>query len=354
MTEVVSTQTEQFAAEYGAAMQDYISHGGEYALHRAYELRRRALDDAQFILNIARLHSDVLLKVLTGVEPERTAAVVTSAATFLSEFLSPFDMTIRGFMEAVASLKTEIAERQRAEEALRESERYYKSLIENALDIVALLDANGYVKYISPSVEKVLGYTQNDLTGKNIFEFVHPEDVDSILEIFNGIQSIEGYMARVEFRFRHKNGDWSIFESIGKNLLGDPFINGIIMNSRDITDRRNLEDIRRKYEFIANASKELMVLINANYKCEGVNEAFCVAVSKNREDIIAKSFSEIIGKDFFNDLFKEHIDKCFAGVEMNYEGWLAAAGTRTKISRIVFLSISQCKFNCHAYCYCYP
>ncbi|MFZ1081656.1 MAG: PAS domain S-box protein [Candidatus Kryptoniota bacterium] len=322
MTELISTLSEEFAAEYSSAMQDHISHGGEFALHRAYELGRKALDNGQIIIDVAKLHSTVLLKVLNGTSPDNATEVITSAATFLSEFLSPFEMTFRGFMEAVSSLKIEIGERQRAEEALKESERYYKSLIENALDIVALLDANGYVQYISPSVEKVLGYAQDELIGKNVFGFIHPDDVDAVLEIFSKGKTPARYIAKIEYRIRHKNGEWSIFESIGKNLLDDPFINGIIVNLRDITVRRSLEDIRRKYEFIANASKELMVLINADYKCEGVNEAFCTSLSQNREDIIGKFVPDVLGNNLFSEIFKEHIDKCFTGVEIRYEGWL--------------------------------
>ncbi len=322
MRESISTLSEGFVTEYSSAIQDYFSNGGEFALHRAYELGREALDNGQPILDVAKLHADVLLKSLSGAKPDDAAALITSAAAFLSEFLSPFEMTFRGFLEAVTSLKFEIAERQRVEEAMKESERYYKSLLENTQDIVALLDANGYVKYTSPSVEKILGYAQDELVGKNVFQFIHPDDVDSVLEIISRSKTVTRYLSKVEYRIRHKSRKWSIFESIGKNLLDDPFIKGIIINSRDITVRRSLEDIRRKYEFIANASKELMVLINADYKCEGVNEAFCAALSHNREDVVGNFISEVIGENIFSETFKAHIDTCFTGIEIRFEGWL--------------------------------
>jgi PAS domain S-box-containing protein len=320
MSETIQIGIEKFAAEYSKAMQEYISHGNESALHRAYELGREALYNGQLILDIAKLHSNALLKSLSGASGDETTSIIASSATFLSEFLSPFEMTFRGFMEAVASLKLEIAERRRAEEALRESERYYKSLIENASDIVSLLDTNGNIKYISPSVEKVLGYSQDELLGKNVLQLVHPDDVDSIIEIFSIGRTTPHYSAKFEGRFKHKNEGWLIFESIGKNLIDDPFINGIIFNSRDITDRRNLEDIRRRYEFIVNASKEWMILVNAEHRCEGINDAFCSALSKNPEDIVGRPISEILGI-LYDEKFIENINKCFLGTEIRHEGW---------------------------------
>lgn len=101
---------------------------------------------------------------------------MSDADQFFTEFVSPFEMTSRGFMEVAASLKRQIDERQEAEEALVRSEKYFRSLIENALDIVTILDREGTVMYMSPSGERVLGYSHSDFAGRNILEFVHPDD----------------------------------------------------------------------------------------------------------------------------------------------------------------------------------
>jgi len=321
MKEISYKAEDAFDTEYGSAMRDYILTGGETALHRAYELGRAALDSGGSILDITGIHSETILGVLNS-HGENQEKVINAASAFLSEFLSPMEMSMRGFMDAVTSLKKEMHERQRAEQALIQSERYYKSLTENALDIVTILDANGFQKYTSPSIQRVLGYSQNELIGKNLFEFIHPEDVDSVLEIFEKGKIVPGAIAMAEFRFRHKNGGWLIFDSVGKNLLDDPFVGGIVINSRDITDRRNLEESRHKYEFIANASKELMALINTARQFEGVNEACCAALSKNREEILGSNISEVLGTEVFEKVLKQYIDNCFAGIEAKYEGWL--------------------------------
>lgn len=324
-------------SEYNFAMLNYISNGSEKDLHRAYELGRRALDSGELIMNIARLHSETLTDILQNTtNQEELIKIITSSTAFFSEFLSPFEMTFKGFIDVVSNLRTEIAIRHHTEEALKQSEKYYKSLIENALDIITILDSNGNMVYYSSAVEKVLGYSQTELLNKNAFAFIHPDDVDTVLEIFNNTVRNPFHADTVEFRFRHKNGDWIILESIGKNLIADPLINGVIVNSRDITDRRTLEELRRKYEFIANASKELMGLINNNYQYEAVNEAYCIAFSKTREEIIGKRMYEIIGESTFNNFIKDKIDQCILGNEILFEGWFNLPSLGKRFLEIVF------------------
>ncbi|KAF0142151.1 MAG: PAS/PAC sensor signal transduction histidine kinase [Stygiobacter sp.] len=314
--------SEEFCIEYINAVKNYIDTNGETALNRAYDLGRKSLGGGQSILDTARLHSDITMKILN--EPSINSnkeSIITSATVFFTEYLSPFVMTFKGFLDVVENLKREINVRKNAEDAFRQSVNYYEALLRNALDIVTILDKAGNMMYYSASVEKILGYTENELKGKNVFSFIHPDDVDRVLELFYKAVEIPGFTATTEFRFRHKNGDWKILESVGKNLLNNPDISGIIVNSRDQTDRRHIEEIRRKYEFIANASKELMCLINRNYQYEAVNEEYCSALSKERSEILGKSISQIFGEDTFNNLIKENIDKCLGGSEIKHETW---------------------------------
>ena len=320
--------SEEFRNEYINAVNNYIFNNGEAALNRAYELGRNTLENGQFFLDTARLHSDIILKLINESETNQhkvnlpgRADIMSAGTIFFTEYLSPFVMTFKGFLDVVENLKTEVNVRKRAENAYKKSVNYYEALLRNALDIITILGKEGNMLYYSASVEKILGYKGDELIGKNVFSFIHPDDVYRVLELFNKAVDMPGFTATTEFRFKHKNGDWIILESVGKNLLADPDITGIIVNSRDITDRRNIEEIRRKYEFIANASKELMALINRDYKYEAVNEEYCSALSKERTDIIGKSVSKIFGEDVFNNMIKEQIDKCFEGAEAIHEAW---------------------------------
>ena len=130
---------------------------------------------------------------------------------------------------------------QRAEEALQQSEKYFRSLIESALDIVTLLDAQGIILYESPSVLPTLGYTPEELKGVNAFTLVHPEDVPAVTQKFGALLQNPAQTQQVAFRYRHKNGEWVHLESVGRNALAEESVGAIIVNSRDISLRKKVE-----------------------------------------------------------------------------------------------------------------
>ncbi len=314
---------EEFFTKYENAIKNFISDGSETELNIAYQLGRNALDSGKTISSAFLVHSKIISEILSEDNNEdQKEKTFDAISQFFLEFLSPFEMTFKGLNEIILNLKTEINVRQSAVKAYKQSEKYYKALISNALDIFTILDSKGVMKYYSTAVEKILGYSGDELIGKNAFAYVHPDDVDNVLEIFSKTSGIPEYTATVEFRFLHKNGDWVILEAIGKNLLEDPVINGIIVNSRDITDRRNLEEARRKYEFIANASNELLSIVNRDYRYEAVNDAYCKIYYLNRTDIIGKKVEEILGKDIFDNILKHRINECFNDKVVVYEGWV--------------------------------
>jgi diguanylate cyclase (GGDEF)-like protein/PAS domain S-box-containing protein len=121
------------------------------------------------------------------------------------------------------------------------SERYFQSLIENALDTITLIGADGTIHYESPSVERVLGYRPEDLLGRNVFEYVHPDDRPIVLREFEQLLRDPGSMQSVELRFLHAAGHWVTMEVIGRNLLKDPAVQGVVVNARDITARKAAE-----------------------------------------------------------------------------------------------------------------
>src|SRR5271169_972870 len=102
--------------------------------------------------------------------------------------------------EASMAFLTDITQRKRAEEELARSELYYRSLIENAVDITAVLAPEGHVRYVSPSVERVLGYNRGDLSGLNIFDLVHPEDRERAAALLRRILETGTKFERIEFR----------------------------------------------------------------------------------------------------------------------------------------------------------
>jgi diguanylate cyclase (GGDEF)-like protein/PAS domain S-box-containing protein len=135
----------------------------------------------------------------------------------------------------------DVTERKRSTEALRRSEQYFRSLIENALDTITILGRDGTILYESPSAHRVLGYAPEELVGSLVFDHVHPEDRDRVREVFFRGRGIDRSSV-LELRFRHRNGNWRTLEAVGRNLLDDPVVGGVVVNARDVTDRREAEE----------------------------------------------------------------------------------------------------------------
>jgi PAS domain S-box-containing protein len=143
---------------------------------------------------------------------------------------------------ATQGIVRDITARKEAEEALRRSEQHFRSLIENALDIITLVDERGIILFSSPSIERVLGYTPEELLGRSAYDLIHPDDLLLVTEKFErGVQQ-PGATASIAFRCRHKDHSWRILEASSKNLLHDPVVAGMVINSRDVTERRQADE----------------------------------------------------------------------------------------------------------------
>ena len=125
---------------------------------------------------------------------------------------------------------------------LGESEKRFRSLVQNGSDIITILNAEGTIQYQSPSIEHLLGYSTEDLVGQNAFDYVHPDDLERVRSIFGELTRRSGTSGPVEVRFRHADGSWRYLEWIANNLLEDSAVRGIVANSRDVTERKEAEE----------------------------------------------------------------------------------------------------------------
>ncbi len=171
--------------------------------------------------------------LLTGSLDEETAVEYMKAGAtdyILKDRLARLGPAVRAALD-----------RKRMKQQLDEREEYFRSLIEQAMDIIAVLDAEGAIRYASPSVLPLLGYAPEDLVGLSIFALVHPDDVDETLRVFSeGVATRQGGRF-LELRLRHKDGTFRHLEAIGRYLLDDPLVQGVVINARDVTERRTLE-----------------------------------------------------------------------------------------------------------------
>ena len=128
---------------------------------------------------------------------------------------------------------------------LRRSEARFRSLVQNSSDVVAVLDTDGVVVYESAAVQRVLGHDATVHLARPFAESVHPDDLPlaiSLLRRVDGEAQQPSASHAAEIRLRHADGDWRWVEIVGQNLLQDPDVAGVVLNYRDITERRRLEE----------------------------------------------------------------------------------------------------------------
>jgi PAS domain S-box-containing protein len=143
---------------------------------------------------------------------------------------------------AFADLASIALVQKRAEEAVRRSEEHFRLVTENALDIITILEADGTIRYESLSIETVLGYKRKGLIGKHYSELIHPDDLPDVMKTFNQLIQDPGFILFLQARCRHKDGSWRILEIMANNLIDNPAVKGIVVNSRDITERKKAEE----------------------------------------------------------------------------------------------------------------
>ena len=143
----------------------------------------------------------------------------------------------------------DITERKQMEEALRAKEEYFRSLIENSLEAILVVNGDGTIRYQSPSAQRVMGYRPEDRAPENPFRFIHSEDVSKATEAFSQLVQNPGITRYTELCAKHEDGSWHTLEILAKSLLDDPVVRGIVVNFRDITERKRAEEkLERLYE----------------------------------------------------------------------------------------------------------
>ena len=155
--------------------------------------------------------------------------------------------TYRG-KPAAQVVAREITERKLVEEALRASEKRFRTLIENSSDALSLTNSDGTILYISPSASRIFGLSSEGRLGSNAFERVHPDDLPYLKSKFARLLKHPGENVIVQVRTLHGDGTWRWTEATGSNLLKEPSVGAIVVNFRDITERKQAEEALRESE----------------------------------------------------------------------------------------------------------
>ena len=152
----------------------------------------------------------------------------------------------QGRITHFVAVKEDITARKLTEESLARSEVHFRSLIENALDIIAVVAPDGAVRYINPPVERLLGYDPMRAGNLNVFDLIHPDDLAQAKAKFRRTLETGTRFEQVELRVRHANGSWRTLSAIGKPSPPETGARGLIINARDVTESRALEEQLRQ------------------------------------------------------------------------------------------------------------
>src|SRR5262245_1009905 len=206
-------------------------------------------DGLELLREVRQLGVMTPVVVLTsrGAEEVAVAAMKAGAADYLSKTHLSVEALERTIRYALA-LRAEEQQRQLAEEALRASEERFRALVENSSDAMLLLDAEGRVTYMTASSQRHLGWKPEDVIGRSIFEFLPPDDRETITaRIAEALQAPTTSVA-AEVRFRRPDDSERTIEIVVVNRLNDASIRAIVIKATDITDKRRLEEHLRQVQ----------------------------------------------------------------------------------------------------------
>jgi PAS domain S-box-containing protein len=157
--------------------------------------------------------------------------------------------------------------RKPADPELEQSERRFRALTEKSADLITITDAQGVIIYDTPNVQPTLGYQPGETIGHSLFEFAHPDDVALVQAAFQEIVKQPGAVRQIEARVRAQHGSWRWLAAVLTNLLDDPAVQGVVLNSRDTTERREAEETlaesERRFRALTEKAAGDIILLDA-------------------------------------------------------------------------------------------
>ena len=255
-------------------------------------------------------------KVLANLHPDDHEGVMASIHVSANE-LTPWqheyrvkfeDSTIRTlFGNALPRLEedgsvlwhgfiTDITERKLAENLIKQSEARYGSMIANISDVIGIMGADGLMKYKSANIEKYFGWLPEERIGTSGFSTIHPDDIEQVQRVFYSLLGEDKSVKTMEFRYECKDGSYKPIELTAANLINNPIINGVLLNYRDISDRKAIEQEKLKAEttirtlsLAINQSPVTVFITDLAGNIESVNPRFTEITGYSSEEVIGKN-----------------------------------------------------------------
>ncbi|MCF7804275.1 MAG: PAS domain S-box protein [Candidatus Marinimicrobia bacterium] len=152
----------------------------------------------------------------------------------------------------------DITERKQYELALQKNEERFRAMIQNASDLITVINPEGIIQYDSPSIQRILGYKPHDRLGTSAFEYIYPDEAEIVENALSEVAKTPGKTLSLHIRIRNAAGDYRVMEITGSNMLDEPAIRGIVANARDVTERVESSEKMQAYsEELERSNKEL-------------------------------------------------------------------------------------------------
>ena len=190
----------------------------------------------------------------------------------------------------------DITEIKLAEEEVLKTKIHYQKLIENAPDGIVQITIDGKFKYVSPSAKRIFGYPIDQTVDIEPNNLTHPEDLPLVYETLNRIINDPTSIPTIEYRFKHMNDTWIWIESKFTNLLNEPSVEAIVINFRDISERRRMEEAVRHseakfYSLFENSPNAIFITDPETLIILDCNANACNMNGYEREELIGKSIN---------------------------------------------------------------
>ncbi len=247
---------------------------------------------------------------------------------------------IDGDVVNAQSIFRQVTERKKAEDTLRQHEAYYRALVEHGSYLKTLMSAEGLLSYVSPSITKILGFTQEACIGKSLLDIIHKEELQRMTEMMKQLMKTPGKSFYLQLRVRHNNGTYRWCEGTMTNLLNDSHVNALVLNLRDISEKNKTEDTLHESEqfhrVITNISTIGIVWATPDKKIANANNSMCEMLGYTIDELKELSFTDITHPaDLSADLVE--MDKM---LRCEMDGYRIEKRYITKDKRVIWVNLN--------------
>jgi len=224
----------------------------------------------------------------------------------LNEELKTSEEEIRASNEELITTTEELEnsnnELLETQKKIKKSKEYFKALIENSTDVISVIDEKGKSTYRSPSYTKVMGIEIEDMLGLNVFDYIHEDDKPTLLKQLSETTKGDEKIVKINFRAYHGNGSLKYLEGTAKNMLDSPYVNGIVVNYRDVTKRvlviQKLKESEDKFKSIFDYSQQPITITSLDGNIIDVNKKFTEVTGYKKDEVCGQN---TIAINFYKD-----------------------------------------------------